>query len=174
MQNDDVVIGKGVMSGKGLYAARDFEKGEIVIKYELIPLTFQELKFLDPENYAATHNVNGQIYLYPEPVRYVSHSKSPNVKNDHVRRADIALRDIKKGELLTVDARHDDIPVLKRINAVLVKVPSIQEGLDFYREQLGMPTCFSAFGRRSACHEYYHGSWDTYLSRVCRTCRKGL
>lgn len=140
MKNADVTIGQGAMSGKGLYAARDFKKGEVVLTYELKPLTFQEFKALSPEDYAATHNVNGQIYLYPEPARYVSHSEDPNVVNDHERHADIALRDIKKGELITVDARHDDVPVLKKINAVLVKVPSIREGLDFYREQLGMQT----------------------------------
>jgi predicted enzyme related to lactoylglutathione lyase len=136
----DVTIGKGTMSGKGLYAARDFRKDEVVIKYELKPLTFKELKALPPEDYAATHNVNGQIYLYPEPTRYVSHSENPNVKNDHEQQADVALRDIKAGELITVDSSHDDVPVLKKINAVLVRVPSIQKGLDFYREQLGMQT----------------------------------
>jgi predicted enzyme related to lactoylglutathione lyase len=140
MMNNDVTIGEGTMSGKGLYAARDFNKGEVVVKYELKPLTFMELKALPPEDYAATHNVNGQIYLYPDPVRYVSHSEDPNVRNDHERQADIALRDIKAGELITVDARYDDVPVLKKINAVLVKVPSIREGLDFYREQLGLQT----------------------------------
>lgn len=140
MNNPDVTIGKGIMSGKGLYAARDFKKGEVVINYELKPITFKELKALSPEDYAATHNVNGQIYLYPEPVRYVSHSENPNVRNDHEQQADVALRDIKAGELITVDARYDDVPVLKKIDAVLVKVPSIQEGLDFYREQLGMQT----------------------------------
>jgi predicted enzyme related to lactoylglutathione lyase len=138
--NNNVTIGKGGMSGKGIYAARDFKQGEIVVKYELTPLTFQELKALSPEDYAATHNVNGQIYLYPEPARYVNHSETPNVRNDHEQQANIALRDIKTGELITVDARYDDVPVLKKINAVLVKVPSIQEGLDFYREQLGMQT----------------------------------
>lgn len=137
---NDVTISKGPMSGKGLYAARDFKKGEVVIKYELKPITFQELKALSPEDYAATHTVNGQIYLYPEPVRYVSHSENPNVKNDHQQRANIALRDIKAGELIAVDARYDDVPLLKKVDAVLVKVPSIQEGLDFYREQLGMQT----------------------------------
>ena len=137
---NDVTIGEGSMSGKGLYAARDFKKGETVIAYELQPLTFQELKTLAPEDYVATHTVNGQIYLYPEPVRYVNHSEDPNVKNDHVQRADIALRDITKGELITVDARYDDVPVLMKVDAILVKVPSIQEGLDFYREQLGMQT----------------------------------
>lgn len=137
---NDVTVGPGSMSGKGLYAARDFRKGEVVIKYELRPLTFKELKALPPEEYAATHNVNGQIYLYPEPARYASHSENPNVENDHEQRVDRALRDIKAGELITIDARYDDVPVLKKINAVLVKVPSIQEGLDFYREQLGLQT----------------------------------
>lgn len=140
MNNSDVTIGEGAMSGKGLYAARDFKKGEVVLIYELTPLSFAEFKALSPEDYAATHNVNGQLYLYPEPARYVSHSEDPNVVNDHTQQADIALRDIKKGELITVDARNDDVPVLKKVDAVLVKVPSIQEGLDFYREQLGMQT----------------------------------
>lgn len=136
----DITIGTGNMGGKGVYAARDFKEGEVVMKYTLKPLTFKELKALSPEDYAATHNVSGQIYLYPEPARYVNHSETPNIRNDHKQQANIALRDIKTGELITVDARHDDVPVLKKINAVLVKVPSIQEGLDFYREQLGMQT----------------------------------
>lgn len=140
MTANDIIIGKGKMSGKAAYADRDFRNGEVVIKYELQPLTFTEFKALSSEDYAATHNVNGQIYLYPEPARYVSHSEDPNVRNDHEQRADIALRDIKKGEPITVDARHDDVPVFKKVDAILVKVPSIQEGLDFYREQLGMQT----------------------------------
>lgn len=140
LNNLDVTVGQGPMSGKGLYAARDFKKGEVVLTYELKPLSFQEFKVLSPDDYAATHNVNGQLYLYPEPARYVSHSEKPNVRNDHKQQADIALRDIKAGELITVDARFDDVPVLKKINAVLVRVPSIQAGLDFYREQLGLQT----------------------------------
>jgi len=136
--NNDVIIGKGAMSGKALYAARDFKKGEVVVTYKLRTITFAELKALPPEEYAATHNVNGQLYLYPEPARYVSHSEEPNVQNDHQQQVDIALRDIKKGELITVNAKYDDVPVLKKINTVLVKVPSVQEGLDFYREQRGL------------------------------------
>jgi catechol 2,3-dioxygenase-like lactoylglutathione lyase family enzyme len=136
----DITIGKGAMSGKGLYAARDFRKDEVVIEYELTPITFGELKELSPEDYAASHSINGQIYVYPEPARYVSHSENPNVRNDHGQHADIALRDIKAGELITVDARYDDVPVLKKVDAVVVKVPSIEQGLDFYREQLGMQT----------------------------------
>jgi catechol 2,3-dioxygenase-like lactoylglutathione lyase family enzyme len=146
-----VIIGKGSMSGKGLYAARDFKKNEVVVRYELQPITFSELKALSPEDYAATHNVNGQLYMYPEPARYVSHSESPNARNDHAQHADVALRDIEKGELITVDARYDDVPVLKRIDAIVVKVPSIEQGLDFYREQLGMRTIWKTEDMAAVC-----------------------
>ncbi len=142
----DVTIGKGSMFGNGLYAARDFKEGEIVIRYELKKLTFAELKALSPEDYAATHNVSGQIYLYPVPARYISHSDDPNVWNDHEQQADIARRDIKAGELITVDARHDDVPVLRRVGAILVNVPTVEQGLDFYREQLGMHTVWRREG----------------------------
>ena len=136
----NVSIKEDEMSNKAVYAARDFKKGEVVVKYELKPISFEELQALPPKEYAATHNINGQIYIYPEPARYVSHSKEPNTRNDHRQQADIALRDIKKDELITVDATLDDVPVLKKVDAILVKVPSIKQGLDFYREQLGMQT----------------------------------
>ena len=135
---NDVTIGNGNLSGKGIYAARNFKKGEVVIKYELKPISFLELKALSSEDYRATHNQNGQIYIYPEPARYVNHSANPNVRNDLKEHCDIAIVDINEGDAITVDATFDDIPVLKKVDAVLVKVPSIEDGLDFYREQLGM------------------------------------
>jgi len=137
---DDVIIGAGQASGKGLYAARDFKKGEVVLTVTLTPISFAEFKKLSPEDYTAAHNLDGQIYLFGGQARYVNHSDTPNVALDLQRQADIALRDIAAGEKITADTRLDDIPVLKKINAVLVKVPSIQQGLDFYREQLGLQT----------------------------------
>jgi len=138
---NDLTIGKGHMNGKGIYAAREFKKGEVVLNIDLTPISFKELKELSLEDYLAAHNLNGQIYLFEGGLaRYVNHSEAPNVVLDHERQVDIALRDIKVGEKITADIRLDDIPVLKKVNAVLVKVPSIQEGLDFYREQLGLQT----------------------------------
>jgi len=135
----NLTIGPGHMNGKGLYAARAFKKGEVVVPIDLKPISFKELKALSPEDYLATHNLNGQIHLFGGGLaRYVNHSDTPNVVLDLDRKADIALHDIAEGEKITADTRLDDIPVLKKINAVLVKVPSIQEGLDFYREQLGL------------------------------------
>jgi predicted enzyme related to lactoylglutathione lyase len=136
-----LTIGEGHMDGKGLYAARPFKKGEVVVRIELKPISFQELKALSPEDFMAAHNLNGQIFLFEGGLaRYVNHSDTPNVVLDFEQKADIALREIAVGEKITADTRLDDIPVLKKINAVLVKVPSIQEGLDFYREQLGLQT----------------------------------
>lgn len=129
------------MNGKGLYAVRAFKKGETVLRIDLKPISFKELKALSPDEYLAAHNINGQIYLFGGgPARYVNHSDTPNVVLDLDKGADIALRDIAAGEKITADTRLDDVPVLKKINAVLVKVPSIEAGLDFYREQLGLQT----------------------------------
>jgi predicted enzyme related to lactoylglutathione lyase len=149
VNNPDLTIGQGHMGGKALYAAREFKKGEVVLRIDLTPISFKELKALSPDDYLAAHNLNGQIYLFGGLARYVNHSENPTVVLDHERQADLALRDIAVGEKITADTRLDDIPVLKKINAVLVKVPSIQEGLDFYREQLGLQTLWKKEGMAS-------------------------
>ena len=81
MQNDnvkvkmkDVMIGKGKLAEKGVYANRDFEKDEVVIQYRLKPLTKEEYKNLPNSEKMFTHTHWGQIYLYSEPERYVNHS----------------------------------------------------------------------------------------------------
>ena len=42
----DVKIRKGNLEGKGTYANRNFKKGEVVIKYNLKPLTKEEYEKL--------------------------------------------------------------------------------------------------------------------------------
>src|SRR3989344_8238225 len=98
MQNEaNVIIGKGNLAGKGVYAARDFKKGEVVIQYDLKPLTQEEYDNLPESEKMFCHTHWGQIMLYSEPERYVNHSDDPNTWNDLVKQCDIALRDIKKG-----------------------------------------------------------------------------
>ena len=81
MQNDneklkmnEVVIGKGELAGRGVFANRNFNKGEVVIKYNLKPLTEEEFKRLPESEKMFTHSHYGQIFLYSEPERYVNHS----------------------------------------------------------------------------------------------------
>lgn len=105
----EVIIGEGKMSGKGVYANKDFKKGEVVIQYSLQPLTSEEWEKLPESEKMFTHTHWGQMYLYSEPERYVNHSATPNTCQDLVKKQDIALRDIKKGEMITGDATKDDI-----------------------------------------------------------------
>ena len=106
---DDVIMGKGNLAGKGVYADRDFKKGEAVIKYNLKPLTEEEYKNLPESEKMFTHSHWGVIQLYSEPERYVNHSENPNTYQDLTNKCDIALRDIKKGEEITGDAIKDDV-----------------------------------------------------------------
>lgn len=104
-----VIVGKGNLAGKGVYADRNFKKGEVVIKYSLKPLTKKEFKNLPEGEQEFTHMHGGTIYLYSEPERYVNHSETPNTYQDLTNKCDVALRNIKKGEMITTDAAKDDI-----------------------------------------------------------------
>lgn len=106
---NDVTIGKGKLAGKGVYAARDFKKGKVVITYNLKPLTPEEFEKLPTWEKKFTHVHHGVIHLYSVPERYVNHSNTPNTCQDLVNMADIAARDITKGEAITTDATKDDI-----------------------------------------------------------------
>ena len=109
----DIVIKKSYIgqfpNGKGVFVGRDFKKGEVVIQYHLQPLTEKEWEKLPESEKEFTHTHWEQIYLYPEPERYVNHSDNPNTYQDLVKKQDVALRDIKKGEEITGDAAKDDI-----------------------------------------------------------------
>ncbi len=105
----DVIIGKGRLAGKGLYANRDFRKGEVVIQYSLKSLSNEEYSDMPKSEKMFTHKHQGVIYLYSEPERYVNHSLNPNTYQDLGKKCDLALRDIGKGEAITTDATKDDI-----------------------------------------------------------------
>lgn len=105
----NITIGKGNLAGKGVYAARDFKKGEVVIKYNLKPLTKQEFENLPQSEKEFTHTHRGTIHFYSEPERYVNHSDNPNTWQDLDNFCDVASRDIMKDEAITTDATKDDI-----------------------------------------------------------------
>lgn len=95
---------------KGVFANKDFKKGEIVLRYgNLKPLTKKEFEKLPKSEKQFTHKHWGVIYLYPIPARYVNHSSNPNTTQNLKDRYDIAIRKIRKGEEITTDATKDDI-----------------------------------------------------------------
>ncbi|MEK6937028.1 MAG: SET domain-containing protein [Nanoarchaeota archaeon] len=95
--------------GKGVFANRNFEKDEVVIKYNLKHLTKVEFENLPKKEKNFVHNHFGILYLYSVPERYVNHSLTPNTIQDLKKKCDIATRDIKKGEEITTDATKDDL-----------------------------------------------------------------
>lgn len=88
--------------GLGVFALKDFKKGEVVIKYHLTTLSEEEYKELPSEEKHFTHKRKGIIYYYPDPERHVNRHTEPNVYPDFEQGADIALRNIKKGEELSI------------------------------------------------------------------------
>lgn len=99
----DVIIGKGKLAGKGVYAAKDFRKGELVVPYNLKELSQAEFDALPHSEREWTHSFWGKIYLFSDPARYVNHNDNPSTFPDLDRQGNYALRTIKKGEAITID-----------------------------------------------------------------------
>ena len=105
MGMEDIVIGKGKLASKGVYAARDFRQGELVKFYNLKPLSQAEFDALPKSEQMFVHTFWAKMYLFPEPSRYTNHSASPNTYSDLQKMCDYASRLIKKGEMITTNAR---------------------------------------------------------------------
>ena len=101
---DDVTLGAGNLAGTGVYAARDFVAGDVVVPYELEPLDEAGYLALRPGEDLFVHSYGGHRYLYPAPARFVNHSDDPSCYQDFDRCCDIALRPIARGEPITIDA----------------------------------------------------------------------
>ena len=104
---NNIFLGKGKLTGKGVYAARDFAKGELVMSYNLKELSQVDFSALPKSEHMFTHSFYGKVYLYPEPARYVNHSADPNTQQDISRMCDFATRPIKKGEMITTNATKE-------------------------------------------------------------------
>ncbi|MFA6524879.1 MAG: SET domain-containing protein-lysine N-methyltransferase [Patescibacteria group bacterium] len=101
--NENVIVKESSINNKGVFATRDFKKGEVVLPWQTNTiLTMEEVKKLpaSERNYIA--NYAGGKYLHQqEPERYVNHSCDPNTETGDD--CDVAIRDIKSGEEITSD-----------------------------------------------------------------------
>lgn len=104
---DDVTVGAGSLAGRGVYAGRDFDAGEVVVRYELQPLTIEEYEALPAGEEIFVHSYGGRRYLYPAPARFVNHSDDPSCFQDFDQGCDVALRPIRAGQQITIDARQE-------------------------------------------------------------------
>ncbi|MCW4028685.1 MAG: SET domain-containing protein-lysine N-methyltransferase [Candidatus Bathyarchaeota archaeon] len=104
-----VVVRDSCIEGKGVFATRDFKKGETVIKWDTskqITPAEAELVSETEKRYLAYRD--GKIIVQQTPAKYVNHCCDPNTHV--VDFCDVALRDIKAGEEVTSDYSNDLAP----------------------------------------------------------------
>src|SRR5580704_3827373 len=123
-----VTIGPGKLAGRGVYAARAFKKGELVVPYNLEELSQAEFDALSEGEWEWTHTFWGRIYLFPEPARYVNSDANPNTYPDLDRMGDFAIRDIMPGEAITI---NDKIELQNELDTFLKAYEQVVNSRDF-------------------------------------------
>ncbi len=109
MKNDDVVVKNSKIEGKGVFASRDFKKGERVLCWDTSTiLSKEDIKKLSEDELRYVVFWNKKYLKLKNPEKYVNHSCEPNtaVKNF----CDVAIRDIKKGEEITGNYEENALP----------------------------------------------------------------
>ena len=104
--------------GRGMFALRDFKKGEILETAPVIPVAKENVVESGeaPDGYLLDWDGNYENEEYCMPLGYImmyNHSKEPNIMLDqdyekYTMQA-IAIRDIRKGEELCWDYNIDEL-----------------------------------------------------------------
>ena len=95
----NIVVKKSKISGKGVFAKRDFKKGELVLKWNRKILTKLEAGKLNTKQKHYLYQEGNKYFLMQPPEKYVNHSCEANTVAKN--KSDIAIRNIKKGEEIT-------------------------------------------------------------------------
>lgn len=107
-----VLIKDSKITGKGVFADRDFKKGETVLKWDLSnQLLKKEVEKLSNEERVYISFINGKYTIMQEPEKYVNHSCDSNTYAKDFQ--DIAKRDIGRGEEITSDYSDCEVPGFK-------------------------------------------------------------
>lgn len=105
----DIVVKKSGVSGLGVFAAKSFKRGEMVLKWNLSKeLSSEEAEELPEVLKHFLTYFESRIFLLQEPERFVNHSCEANtIAKDF---GDVASRDIKKGEEITANYEEELLP----------------------------------------------------------------
>lgn len=109
----DVVVKESKIHDKGVFAARDFKKGETVIDWSTCSeiITKEEVDRLSKDEKRYVSWLKDDKYaLFRSPGKYVNHSCDSNTKAKDGK--DVAVRDIKEGEEITADYVLEKVPDL--------------------------------------------------------------
>ena len=96
----EIIVKKSKINKKGVFAGRDFKKGEVVLKWHPKVLVQSEAqKIADSQKNYLYKAGRNKYFLMQPPERFVNHSCEANTKTEND--CDIAIRKIKQGEEIT-------------------------------------------------------------------------
>lgn len=108
-EDENLVVKPSPIHGLGLFAKRDFTKGEVVTRWKAIREFTQEeyeAMSLDEKKYVVPW-MDGAYAEIGIPERYVNRANDANTEMNE--RRDVATRDIKVGEEITADYRTESV-----------------------------------------------------------------
>ncbi len=103
---NNVIVKKSPVEGLGVYADKNFKKGENILIIDDTHAVTDESKLTTHQHeYDCDYLSNGKVILMQEPEKFINHSCGPNtyVKTINNLRHVLAMKDIKKGEEITYD-----------------------------------------------------------------------
>ncbi len=95
----DVIVKKSKIKGRGVFALRDFKKGEVVLKWNPKPITKAASEELSDLMKRYVGHTGKSYYIMQSPEKYVNHSCESSTFTKSL--CDVTRRDIKKGEEIT-------------------------------------------------------------------------
>jgi hypothetical protein len=111
-KHKDWIVKRSKIHGKGVFATRDFKKGEVVIEWDLkSQVKKEDIPDLPEPIRKNVYYYKGKYIIPTSPGKYLNHSCDANTFAKNAR--DIALRDIKKGEEITINFSDEAIVDLK-------------------------------------------------------------
>ncbi|MBN2567537.1 SET domain-containing protein-lysine N-methyltransferase [Candidatus Woesearchaeota archaeon] len=102
----DVIVKASRIHGTGVFAARDFRKGETVLRWDLSRrLTKKQAAAVPDDEKPFITFIGGKHTLLLPPERFVNHSCDNNTRAEG--HCDVAVRDIREDEEITADYADD-------------------------------------------------------------------
>lgn len=107
-----IIVKHSRIHGRGIFAAQDISPGEVIIDWEECKenLTQHDVERLPDEARKRVSFIDGRYILFKPPACWVNHSCDANARGTNGR--DVATREIKKGEEITVDYVLEQVPDL--------------------------------------------------------------
>ena len=104
MKTDKVIIKKSNIHGMGIFADKDFKKGDVVLHWDTSQiLTEEEFEDMSEDEKRYVTFCNGKYTKMQSPEGYMNSSCVANTNEKNF--CDIAIRDIKKGEEITTQGK---------------------------------------------------------------------